>query len=193
MPTTAIILLAAGNSSRLGRPKQLVRYRGSVLLRHTAQTALDAALGPVTVVLGAAEEQCRKSLDGMPVHIVSNPRWSEGMGTSISAGMQKISESEHQAVIIMLCDQPAITPEMLRLLVEHQRNTGESIVISRHGEVFSPPVLFVTEHFSELRLLRGHQGAKSLFQHRSDVAFVPCAEAAFDIDTEEDLILLRDG
>ncbi|HSI63788.1 MAG TPA: nucleotidyltransferase family protein [Candidatus Saccharimonadia bacterium] len=191
MLTVATILLAAGSSSRLGRPKQLLPFGQSTLLRHAAETALAAALGSVIVVLGAEEERCRMSLAGLPLTIVTNPGWQEGMGSSIATGMQEVRDTEHRAVIIMLCDQPAITSDMLRSLEEHQRNTGKSMVASRHGEVLGPPVLFTADHFPQLRLLQGHQGARSLFQTQSDLASVPCPEAAFDIDTEADLALLH--
>ena len=133
MLSVATILLAAGSSSRLGQPKQLLPFGKSTLLRHAAETALAAALGPVIVVLGAAEEGCRETLFGLPVTIVANPTWQEGMGSSIAIGVQAVGETSHRAAIIMLCDQPAITPGVLRSLEEHQRTTGKSIVASQYG------------------------------------------------------------
>jgi molybdenum cofactor cytidylyltransferase len=192
MLTVATIVLAAGCSSRLGRPKQLVSFGPNTLLRHAAETALAAALGPVIVVLGAEEERCREALSGMPVIIVTNADWQAGMGSSIATGMQEVRESEHRAVTIMLCDQPAITPGMLHSLEENQRATGKWIVASCHdGVTLGPPAIFTAAYFPQLRLLRGNQGAKSLFQGLSDVGSVPCPEAEFDIDTEEDVLLLE--
>jgi molybdenum cofactor cytidylyltransferase len=187
----AIILLAAGSSSRLGRPKQLLHYGQSTLLRHAAETGLATALGPVIVVLGAAEERCRETLCGLPVTIVANPAWQEGMGSSIATGMQILDETSHGAVIIMLCDQPAITPAMLRSLEQYQRTTGKSIVASRCGETLGPPALFAARHFPQLRLLHGAQGARSLLQREADVYSLVCPEAGLDIDTEHDLALLQ--
>jgi CTP:molybdopterin cytidylyltransferase MocA len=103
---TAIILLAAGASTRLGRPKQLVLWNGEPLLRHSTIVALSARLGPVIVVLGAVERECRKSLAGLSVEIVVNTSWTEGMGGSIATGMIPVQNSVTplQSVIIMLCD-----------------------------------------------------------------------------------------
>ncbi len=186
------ILLAAGESKRLGHPKQLLPWGGSTLLRHTAETALASALGPVIVTLGAVELPCRQALYGLPVAVVTNPHWQEGMGGSIAAGMQLVTETLHRAVIILLCDQPAITPANLRALAQHQLASEASVVPCRFGPSLGPPVLFTSSHFSELRLLHGPQGARHLFQHAEAMqnAF-PCAEAAWDIDTEGDLAALE--
>lgn len=91
----------------------------------------------------------------------------------------------------MLCDQPAITPVMLRSLEEHQKTTGKSIVASQHGGTLGPPALFTADHFPQLRLLHGRHGAKSLFQNQPDLTSLACPEAAWDIDTEHDLALLQ--
>ena len=183
----AIIVLAAGNSSRLGRPKQLLPFGHSTLLYHAANTALASALGPVVVVLGAAEEKCRDALSGLPVTIITNPSWEEGMGNSIATGMQAINETSHRAAIIMLCDQPAITPKILRSLDEHQRATDKSIIASEYGGTLGPPALFTAEYFLQLRSLLGQQGAKSLFRDASALSSLSCPEGEFDIDTEDDL------
>jgi molybdenum cofactor cytidylyltransferase len=186
----ATILLAAGSSSRLGQPKQLLPFGRSTLLRHAAETALAATFGPVIVVLGAGEAGCRETLFGLPLTIVVNRTWQEGMGSSIAIGMQAVGESSHRAAIIMLCDQPAITPGVLRALEEQQRTTGKSIVASQSGGTLGPPALFTANYFPQLRLLRGQKGAKSLFQNQADLSSLACPEAALDIDTENDLATL---
>jgi molybdenum cofactor cytidylyltransferase len=183
----AIILLAAGDSSRLGRPKQLLSYGSGTLLRHAAEVALAAALGPVIVVLGAVEESCRETLLGLPVTIVSNPVWREGMGGSIAAGMQAVDETSYRAVIIMLCDQPAVTSEVLLSLDGRHRTTGKSLIASQYKDTLGPPALFAARHFPQLRRLHGAQGAKSLFQNHPDPGCITFPDAAWDIDTEDDL------
>jgi molybdenum cofactor cytidylyltransferase len=186
----ATILLAAGDSSRLGRPKQLVPFGEGTLLRHAAQTALAAELGPVIVVLGAVEDQCRNALVGLPLTILVNSNWSEGMGTSIAAGMQGVSETSERGVIVALCDQPAITPAHLRSLAETQRSSGKSIIASRYAGTLGPPAFFASSRFSQLRLLKGPHGAKVLFQDSAQLTVVDCMEGAFDIDTEADVARL---
>lgn len=188
----AVIILAAGSSSRLGRPKQLLPYRGTTLLRHAVQTALAADLGPVIVVLGAAEDTCRSALAGMPATITANADWEEGMGGSIAAGMAVVADSDFRSALLMLCDQPAITPDMLRALDDYQHKIGASIVASKFEGTLGPPVIFAASHFTQLRELRGQQGARSLFKNDpAGPATVDCPEATWDIDTEEDARMLH--
>jgi molybdenum cofactor cytidylyltransferase len=189
--STPILLLAAGSSSRLGRPKQLLSFRGGALLRHAAQTAVDAELGPVFVILGAVVDECRETLLGLPVTIVINTAWQEGMGSSIALGARSLDSSVHRAVIIALCDQPGISPGHLCALDDLQRSSGQSIVAACYHDILGPPALFTASHFSQLRNLRGPQGAKALMQRDADVAILDCPEAALDIDTEHDVGMMR--
>jgi molybdenum cofactor cytidylyltransferase len=115
------------------------------------------------------------------------------MGGSIAAGLQAIDESEHRAVIVMLCDQPAVTSDLLRTLDAEQRSTGKSIVVSGYSGTVGPPALFTADRYPELRALHGQQGAKSLFQNASELSVVDCPEAALDIDLPEDLARLATG
>jgi molybdenum cofactor cytidylyltransferase len=170
----------------------LLPFRGKTLLRHAAETALAAQLGPVIVVLGFEDAACREALHGLPLTIVENSRWREGMGGSIAAGLQAIDESTHRAVIVMLCDQSAVTSEVLHTLDAEQRTTGKSIVASGYGGTVGPPALFTSDRFPELRALSGHHGAKSLFQDAAELSVVDCPEAALDIDLPADLARLAD-
>jgi molybdenum cofactor cytidylyltransferase len=190
MLPTAIVLLAAGCSSRLGRPKQLLPFRGKTLLRHAAETALAAELGPVFVILGAVVEECRAALLGMPVTLLINATWDEGMGGSIAVGAQHLDESVHGAAIVMLCDQPAITPAILRELDQAYRKSGAAIVASRCNDVLGPPALFAAALFPRLRALHGAQGARGLIQDEANLTVIDCPQAAWDIDTEEDTMAL---
>jgi molybdenum cofactor cytidylyltransferase len=191
MLSTAVILLAAGCSSRLGRPKQLLSYGKHTLLRHAADTAVAARLGPVIIVLGAVEDECRAEVAGLPVTTVSNPTWEEGMGSSIAVGARHLDEARCRAAIIMLCDQPGITPAMLCALASDHCRTGKSMVASSCERVLGPPALFAAQHFPQLRSLRGSEGARSLFQNAADISSVACPEAAWDIDTEADAAALE--
>ena len=128
----ALILLAAGASTRLGRPKQLLGFRGRSLLRHAAETALASVCRPVVVVLGALADRLQTELTALPVTVALNPAWAEGMAKSIRAGLKEVSSKTPgpDAVVIMLCDQPLITAGMLDQLVSMHRSSGMGIVAS---------------------------------------------------------------
>jgi molybdenum cofactor cytidylyltransferase len=182
-----IILLAAGASTRLGQPKQLLAWRGRTLLRHLAQTALSAGLGPVVAVLGAAEAECRQTLADSPIRITVNSSWREGMGGSIATGMTAFLDDALEGVIIMLCDQPAVTEATLRALRDEQQKTGAAIVASRYAGALGPPALFMASCFRALAQLRGHEGARSLFAEERALSSIDFPDGALDIDTPSDL------
>jgi molybdenum cofactor cytidylyltransferase len=183
--STGIILLAAGESKRFGQSKQLLRFRGRTLLRHAAETALTASLGPVITVLGAEEHRCREELSGLPITIVVNPLFREGMGTSIAIGARPLTDED--AVIIMLCDQPDVTAATLQRLHNKHEQTGANIVAAHYQGTSGPPALFAHAYFVRLRELSGPLGAKALVAHEPHLVSIDCPEAALDLDTPADL------
>jgi molybdenum cofactor cytidylyltransferase len=189
MNKTGIIILAAGNSSRLGRPKQLLPYRGKTLLTHVVAEALAAPLQPVVVVTGAHEADIRDSLAGQLADIVYNPQWETGMASGIVAGLDKaLSMQPHlQSVIVAVCDQPYISAELFRALMEQHTVSGKGLIACSYSETLGTPVLFDGRYFKELSVLSGDAGAKQLLRrHPDDVAQVPFPDGCVDIDTEED-------
>ena len=182
--STGIILLAAGESKRFGQPKQLFRFRGRTLLRHAAETALTASLGPVITVLGAEEHRCREALSGLPITIVVNPLFREGMGTSIAIGARSLTDED--AAIITLCDQPDLTAATLQALHNKHEQTGANIVAAHYQGTNGPPALFARAYFPQLRQLSGPAGAKALIASEPNLVSMDCREAAFDLDTPAD-------
>lgn len=183
-----LILLAAGASRRMGRPKQLLPVAGRPLLRLAAETALAAPVSPVVVVLGAHAAEITPCLDGLPVQIVVHARWERGMGSSLRAGLQALTAGTPglAAVIVALADQPDCPADHLARLIATQRTTGRTIVASASGGVLGPPALFTAQWFPRLLRLDGETGARRLLQEqRESVAIVP-REAAADLDTPED-------
>jgi molybdenum cofactor cytidylyltransferase len=188
---TGIILLAAGESKRLGRPKQLIMLEGQPLLRRMAEVALQAALGgPVMVVLGAVDQPCQMALEGLEVSVVHNPDWQSGMGGSISAGLAHLPQQDLTGVILMLCDQPRVTPDLLQSLL--LASPGKNIVATRCEGHLGPPAWFSSAMFPDLLLLSGtQQGAKALMAKESSIAWLDFPDAAFDIDSLADLLKIN--
>ncbi len=191
---TAGILLAAGNSSRLGQPKQLLTIAGETLIRRAARVLLEGGCASVFVILGAFEEECRQALSGLPVEIVCNKKWREGMGTSVAIGIATLSAKipNADAAIISVCDQPYLDAGLIEALVSEGRSGGCSIVASDYGENLGPPALFGATHFHELTGLQGETGARQLIQiYASSTARVSFPQGHVDIDGSGDLAALH--
>ena len=187
--STAILVLAAGASTRLGQPKQLLKINDQTLLEKMAGAALSTALRPVVVVLGAFFEMIAAALTDLEVEVVKNENWAGGMGGSIACGMKHIQghHPEAGAVLVMLCDQPFVTPELLRQLLETRQKTGALIVASSYAGTAGPPVLFDRQLFCELAALRGNPGAKAVIEkHADSLVEVTFPKGVADIDTMED-------
>ena len=189
-----VVILAAGASSRMGAPKQLLALEGRPLLVRAAEAALASPAWPVIVVLGARAEQIRPVLARLPVLVTENPAWSEGMAASIRAGVTTLQQfSRHlDGVVIALCDQPAFSAASIARLVAAQRQTGRSIVAARYSGRHGAPALFLREHFPTLAALTGEEGARALLNaDPARVAPVDLPELAVDLDTPEDLAALQ--
>lgn len=186
---TVILLLAAGCSSRMGQSKQLLEINGIPLLRHSAQVAIAAGASAVVVVLGANEEPHRKALESVPVEIVVNHYWKDGMGSSIKTGLHYIIQEhgEAKSVLIMVCDQPALTAAHLSALFHQSARTEKKIAASAYDNTLGVPAVFGRSFFSNILMLRDDQGAKKIIDQFSDqVTSVPFSAGSIDLDTTSD-------
>ena len=182
----AATLLAAGSSTRLGAPKQLLNYRGRSLLRHAAETALTSSVTEVHVVVGFEAERMKAELGSLDIHLVDNPNWNEGIASSIRAGISSLPHSV-DAALILLCDQPLITAQVLNELINAYVATGKPIVACEYGGTVGVPVLFARSFFPELLRLQGDRGAKQLItQNLDQVTAIPFPGGSVDIDTLAD-------
>ena len=192
----AAIVLAAGESARLGQPKQLLPFRGRTLLRHAAETAVASGCEPVTVVLGAGQDRMHLELEGVAVQSVVNPQWREGMGASIRCGLRAAMQATSGLVgaMLLLADQPLVTPQHLRQMLAELRHTPLAIVAAHCHDHVSPPAVFDAALFSRLLALDGAQGARAVIAALpDDTLLFELPEAAFDLDTEADRLALLDG
>ncbi len=188
-----LILLAAGGSSRLGRPKQLIERRGQTLIRHAAQAALGSGCRPIVVVLGAAAEACRAQLANLaPLQICVNNEWRRGIGSSLRSGLDAIC-AQHRlgGVVIMLVDQPLVDAPAIDALLAAWRASRSAIVAAAYAGTVGVPALFSAELFDALRALPDESGAKCVIQRfEPQVQRVPLPGAALDVDAPADLALL---
>jgi len=183
---TDIVILAAGASTRLGRPKQLLPWQGKTLLQHAVQSALSITTQPV-VVTGASADQLVAGLNHHQVQVVFNPEWQQGIASSIHCGLQALLNRTPMPdqVIFMVCDQPFVTAGLLLELINERQNTRKAIVASAYGGTLGIPALFDKSLFPQLLDLQGDMGAKKVIQqHIEEVASVAFPEGAFDIDTD---------
>ena len=186
------VVLAAGSSRRLGRPKQLVDIGGAPLVRRTVEAALASAVDDWIVVLGAAQDAVAEALHGLPVRLVINPRFAEGQSTSVVAGVTEVP-SDAVAVVFVLGDQPMFAPGVIDQLVQRYGETRAEIVQPTYSGTPGNPVLVSTKLREGLLALTGDEGARPLLrQHAGAVERVEVGGAVpSDVDTEEDVARVR--
>ena len=187
----AAILLAAGPSSRLGQPKQLVKVNGESLVRRSARLLMGMNPVSITVVIGFAGDAVKLELHDLPVRLVRNDDWEQGMGGSIACGVNNIPE-EVDGALVMLCDQWRLEGnDLTRLISAWSTDISRSSVASwyeRKTFVYGPPALFTRNSFHELSNLSGSRGAKAVIGRQLEkVQFVEMKNAAYDLDKPKDL------
>lgn len=190
---TGLIILAAGGSQRLGRPKQLLPYEGISLLKHAIQVGMDSKAHEILVVLGAHANEIIKEVVGDRIQVAVNADWQEGIASSIRFGLQALlkAQPEITGVVIMLCDQPYVTAPIINNLIELGQSTDKLIIASTYGSATGVPAWFHRDVFPDLLHLRGDMGAKAVIkEHITKVATIPFQDGNIDIDTETDYTAL---
>jgi molybdenum cofactor cytidylyltransferase len=194
MKNTGMLILAAGSSSRLGRPKQLLPYQGKTLLQHITDEAIKADLASIILITGAHAEQVSAPIHQKEIKIIYNDQWQQGMASGIVAGLSNLVQLkvDIESIIIAVCDQPFLTAELLQELVKMKTDSGKGIVACSYSNTIGTPVLFDHHYFDALMQLKGDEGAKKLVKHNAnDLATIPFPKGDMDIDTEEDYALFR--
>lgn len=186
---TAAIVLAAGSSSRLGQPKQLVVHCGESLVRRAIRAAREVNSNPIVVVLGAQADQLRTTLEGLEITRIRNGDWQEGIASSIRAGVGYLVDNAPgiDSAFLLACDQPFVDDVALQHLLDLRLTSGKPIVASFYEGTYGIPALFDRSCFADLLKLKGDYGAKRLIlSHPAQVAAIEFPNAAIDIDTPAD-------
>jgi molybdenum cofactor cytidylyltransferase len=189
MARVGAVILAAGGSSRFGRPKQLVKFRGRTLIEEIVAAAKEAECHPIIVVTGSDSEKIAATIGDQSVVTVENRQWQQGIGSSIRAGVRHLTDlaPTTEALVVLLCDQPFVTGEIVHQLVARWRATLQPIVASKYSGTLGTPALFDRSCFGELLDLDNAHGAKPIIFSKPDrVAELPFAEGAIDVDTPSD-------
>ncbi|MDQ3087788.1 MAG: nucleotidyltransferase family protein [Acidobacteriota bacterium] len=185
-----LILLAAGESCRFGgEAKQLLKFNDKTFIRHSAETALASVCAPVCVVLGAKADEIWTEISDLPLEIVINENWHNGMSSSLKTGLKKLLEiaPNMSAFVVQLCDQPLINSMMLNRLVKTFQKTNAPVVASEYAETIGVPALFACSMFDEIFNLSADTGAKQIItKHLAAVRKISIPEAEIDIDTKAD-------
>lgn len=189
-----VVILAAGSSSRLGYPKQLVTFKGIPLLQHSIDVAESLEFDTKILVLGAKEDEINKKINSRSFEVAINENWEEGMSTSIRKGISEALklEKELEYILMLLSDQPFVTKEKIKELMRVQLDSKKQATFSEYAGDIGVPAIFSREIFSDLKKLKGDQGAKKLI-YDTDFQFgtVKFENGNFDVDTTADVELLK--
>jgi molybdenum cofactor cytidylyltransferase len=186
-----IIILAAGESKRMGVPKQLLDIHGEMMLVKAIKDALAVENVTVTVVVGANKELITPKLKNMPINIVENTAWQTGMASSIIRGLagSYLLNKDIEKVIFSTADMPEMSTDFFNKLIKVSEKTERTIVASKYQNAVGVPVLIKKDLFNELLDLKGDEGARQIFiNHKNDIKTVPFDGLGIDLDTKEDYL-----
>jgi CTP:molybdopterin cytidylyltransferase MocA len=193
--TIPAIILAAGSSSRLGQPKQLLEYNGETLLERAIRIAAESGAVPVIVVVGAHFEDILAGFPHNRAVAVHNQNWEQGIASSIHAGIHALETLTPAApgALILPCDQLRLTTDHLRtLLSAFEAQSKPSISASTYADVLGIPAVFPRTAFPHLRALNGDKGARALLINPPcPLIQIPFPGGEIDIDRPADLDLLN--
>ena len=188
--SVAAIIVAAGSSSRLGRPKQLVLVDGEPLLERAIRCAVGAGAEPVFVVLGAHRQTIQDVIDLGSARVLVNDDWEEGLASSIRTGVKAVDAGTVAAgVLLMTCDQPRVTAEhLLKMIDGFNAQAGTAVIASIYAGARGTPAIFPRAMYGDLLELQGDKGARGLLAKASlPVLEIQLEGGEIDVDRPEDL------
>jgi molybdenum cofactor cytidylyltransferase len=186
---SAIIILAAGSSSRMGQSKQLLEIGNTSLLRKTALTALACGIKNNYVVLGANADAHKTTITDLPAEIVINDEWTRGMGSSLKKGLNAAASAFPGlvGVLILVCDQPALTSQHLSNILKKCAEGQKGIIASNYKGTIGVPAFFTKQFFEKLNALDDQHGAKKIIEkYPNEVESIEFPGGEIDLDKIED-------
>jgi molybdenum cofactor cytidylyltransferase len=187
------VVLAAGQSRRLGRPKQLLQLGGRPILDIVLQNASESLLASVHLVLGSEAERISAAVGDHGQQVVINPEYAQGQSTSLRSGIAAL-DKEIAGALVLLGDQPQVTPAVINRLIAAFAESRAEIVQPVYGGTPGNPVLFRRSVFPELRAITGDRGARDVIQQKRDAVHripFPDLSVPLDVDTVEDYARLK--
>lgn len=186
MQNTAIIILAAGSSSRMGAIKQLLPYKNTTLLGWAINNALETQAKATFCVLGANAEFIKSTIQQYAITTIINSKHKEGLSSSIVVAIENIEKTSFKHILLMLADQPTINTKYLNTLLNASKENPSKIISTDYGKNIGVPAIFPYEYFQDLKKLKGDNGAKTLLRkHLSNVIKIKKIDL-IDIDTKDE-------
>ena len=186
MPNVAILILAAGSSSRMRTPKQLLPVNNTTLLGHTIENSIASKASIVCCVLGANFQKVKNNIKDNPIEIIYNPEYKNGLSTSLIEGIKHIQSKTYDAALVLLADQPKVDTNYINLLIDAYHSNSEAIIASSYSDSFGVPAVFPNPIFEQLLKLKGDKGAKAFLNSgKIKIKTINNADLT-DIDTPED-------
>jgi molybdenum cofactor cytidylyltransferase len=182
----AILVLAAGSSTRMGQPKQLLRAGGRTLLQICLETALASHCSEVCCVLGAHATELRQHIQKYPVQLIENPHYQQGLSSSLRVGIAQLEKEEVEAAMVLLADMPNVSTAHLNELIDRFHEHPQQPAATAYANGLGVPAIFPATYFPKLKALKGDQGARALLnQDTQEISSLPFSDLT-DIDTPED-------
>jgi len=182
----AILILAAGSSSRMGVAKQLLPVGQSTLLGISIKNALQSNASDTFCVLGANAESIKVTILKYNIETIINPNYKLGLSSSIVSGIKHIYTKNYDAVLIALGDQPLVTSQYLNTMIEAHKLNTENIIASRYNSTFGVPAIIPKLYFDQLLQLKGDKGAKDWLNSRKQTIISTESTNLMDIDTKKE-------
>jgi molybdenum cofactor cytidylyltransferase len=189
---TAVMILAGGAATRMGKAKMLLPHHSVTILQHLINEVNKIQPVLCLIVTGCYHEQITAQLQGVPkIQLVYNTKWATGMASSIHTGIHFLLQQPISVnnLFILVSDQPYLNASLLKNMLQLQQQQQKGIIAAEYDGVIGTPVLIKHNYFQQLLQLQGDKGARNLLnQYPNDLAIVPFPMGKFDIDTPEDYV-----